>query len=90
VVAAEIDVVGKDQPRDDQEQAGHGGLGPGRRGEERDQREGQADIVGQALLEAERAGRVAAEDLEGPGAEDGGEADDQDDRRRLHLVSAGW
>ena len=68
----------------------HGELRPGRCGEQRDERDRQADIVGQALLEAEGAGLVAADHLERPGAEDRGEPDDEDDRRGLHLVAAGW
>ena len=50
------------------------------RREQRGERERQPDIVGEALLEAELAGHEAADQLEAPGAEDGGETDPEDDR----------
>ncbi len=66
----------------------HRDLRPGGRGKQRGERHRQADIVGQPLLEAELAGRVVADELEAPGAEDGRQSDREHDRGRLHFAAA--
>ena len=79
LIDGEIEIIGEDQPGHDEEHAHHRRLGAGERGEQGGEHQRQADIIGDALLEAELAGDVAADELKAPGAEDGREAKHQDE-----------
>ncbi len=73
----------------EEEPARQRGRGPELGGEKREKRHGNADIVGRALLEAERAGHVAAHMLKQQRAADGGRHAGRQKSRRKRLPEAG-
>src|SRR5690606_17301741 len=78
VVGREVEAPGEDAGPDQQAEQ-PGGVGQAVPEDQQQGEQWQAPVVGEALLEAELAGDEAAEQLRAPGAENGGEAEDEGD-----------
>jgi hypothetical protein len=78
--------INEEGKRDEHEQDAGEPQRLGARGEERDQRRRYCEVIGIALLQAERTGRVA-EPLEHMRRDDGGERDGKHDRADQHQLT---